>query len=83
MGVVRAAVGRPVAWAGELIGRHPFRAAGLVAVLGGSAAAALSVGGGDAPAEATAAGLVAFAAAQPAYAAAVVAGLCVLLWPRS
>ncbi|WP_153952403.1 hypothetical protein [Halosegnis longus] len=65
----------PLSWLGEQIGNYPLRLSGGFAVLGGAVATALSVGPNAGVNE-----LVSFASTQPAYAAAVVCGLAVMLF---
>ena len=65
----------PLAWVGELVGNYPLRLSGGFAVIGGAVATALSVGPNAGVNE-----LVSFASTQPAYAAAVVCGLAVVVF---
>jgi hypothetical protein len=65
----------PLGWLADRTSRYPFRLAGGLAALGGSAATYLGVGGTATPAE-----LQSFVSAHPAYAAAVVVGLAALLF---
>ena len=66
---------RPFAAVGRWLSNHPLRLSGGLVAVGGSAATYLGVG-----AEATAAELLAFASAQPAYVAAIVLGVATLLF---
>lgn len=66
---------RPVEWLGGVVGKYPFRAAGALAALAGGAVTYSALG-----AEATLADVLAFAVAHPAYPAAAVFGLLVLLF---
>jgi hypothetical protein len=66
---------RPVEWVGSAVGKYPFRAAGGLAALAGTAVTYAALG-----ANATLTDLVAFVAAHPAYPAAAVFGLVVLLF---
>jgi hypothetical protein len=66
---------RPVEWVGSVVGKYPFRAAGALAALAGGAVTYAALGPG-----ATLADLVAFGTAHPAYPAAAVIGLLVLLF---
>ena len=68
-------VTRPVEWLGGVVGKYPFRAAGGLAALAGSAVTYSSVGAG-----ATLADVLAFVTAHPAYPVAAVLGLVVLLF---
>jgi hypothetical protein len=75
MGPLTRVLTRPLAWLGAWLSDHPLRVGGALAATGGGIVTYLGVG-----AEATAAELVAFASAHPAYPAVVVAGLLVLLF---
>jgi hypothetical protein len=66
---------RPVAAVGRWLSDHPLRLSGGLVAVGGSAATYLGVGP-----EATAAELLAFASAQPAYVAAILLGVATLLF---
>ena len=66
---------RPFAAVGRWLNDHPFRLAGALTALGGGTVTYLGVG----PA-ATAADLVGFASAHPAYVVAVALGLATLLF---
>lgn len=68
-------LGRPVARLGELVGQYPLRTAGALAALAGGAVTYAALG------EAVTVGaLLAFTLAHPAYPAAAVFGLAVLLF---
>lgn len=65
----------PLLWLGERAGNYPLRLSGGFAAIGGLVAVALSVGSNPEISE-----LVSVASTQPAYVAAVVCGLAVLLF---
>ena len=66
---------RPFAAVGRWLSDHPLRLFGGLAAVAGSAATYLGIG-----AETTAAELLAFTSAQPAYVAAIVLGVATLLF---